>query len=191
MWELWKKPSSTFISLWVQACFTWAAAYTKSRKFNDKVSSWGCWAVLDSIYQRGIHCLKWASSMQSVYVATYICLQFYFTRFHVFANYRQQIPFLSQKLLRKFWLQVPSPYNSRVFVVWKRWQCTCFERWIVYIQCERLCSCSVENIFCGFSLMKHMLLIISNTFFTITISTLWKRLDVCSTIYVLLQMSPL
>lgn len=61
----------------------------------------------------------------------------------------------------------------------------------MYIQCERLCCCSVENIFCGFSLMKHMLLIISNTFFTITISALWKRLDVCCIIYILLQMSPL
>lgn len=131
--------------------------------------------------------------MQNVYLETYTSVQFYFTTFHVsiFANYRQQIPFLSQKLLRNFWLQVPFSYNSRMFVVWKRVQCTCFLRWIVYIQCEWLYSCSVEDIFCGFSLMKHMLLIISNTFFTITISTLWKRLDVCSIIYILLQMSPL
>lgn len=83
---------------------TWVAAYTKSSEFNDEASSWGFWAVLDSKYWRGIQWLKWASSMQNVYVVTYICLQFYFTTFHVFANYRQEIPFLSQQLLRKFWL---------------------------------------------------------------------------------------
>lgn len=91
---------------------SWAAAYTKSSEFNDEVS---IWAVLDSNHWRGIQWLKWASSMQNAVI--YICPQFYFNTFHVFANYRQQIPSLCQKLLRKFWLQVPFPYNSSVCCV--------------------------------------------------------------------------
>lgn len=53
---------------------TSVAAHTKSSEFNDEASSWGCWAVLDSKYWGGIQWLKWASSMQNVYVITYIYL---------------------------------------------------------------------------------------------------------------------
>lgn len=67
--------------------------------------------------------------MQNVYLETYIGIQFYFTAFHVsiFSNYRQQIPFLSWKLLRNFWLQVPFSSNSSV---------CCVKKTTVHMFCE-------------------------------------------------------
>lgn len=184
MWELWKKPPSTFITLWVQACVTWVAAYTKSSEFNDEASSWGFWAVLDSKYWRGIQWLKWASSMQNVYVVTYICLQFYFTTFHVFANYRQEIPFLSQQLLRKFWLLSSFSWQQQsvccvkkttvhmfwevnsVYSMWKIMQLFCREHFLWIQPNETYASYYTKYIFYNnhFNIMKTFRCLLYNLY---------------------------